>query len=230
MRNGTANTVKPGPSGNFGTTIRVSFEDGTNWVAKVSYHEQYAAMTNSINSLNALQKYCPHIPAVRVHGSIETVDPDPEYIFHFMDWVDGVHPAINSSTNGRYASLPQSLVPQLAHFVYNLSTCPLPDSEGTIKLVRYINLLIVAKLIDSKLDEESLPSFVNWAKARFISARRLLSSDLPPKGLVGLDLFMIMSWVEKQFASFSKSKDYVLHYWDLRPGNILVDRNDRIVA
>ena len=90
--------------------------------------------------------------------------------------------------------------------------------------------MIVAKLIDSKLDEESLPSFVNWAKARFISARRLLSSDLPPKGLVGLDLFMIMSWVEKQFASFSKSKNYVLHYWDLRPGNLLVDRNDRIVA
>jgi hypothetical protein len=136
MRNRIGTVVKPGwgdGRGGFGVIVRVAFDDGISWAAKVTSRSQYTAITNGINAVKALQVYCPHIPVVETHGGIEVVESNSDYIFHFMDWVEGVHP-VETSTKDEAGwlnvTLPETLIPQLAQFVYNLTTCPLPASEG----------------------------------------------------------------------------------------------------
>lgn len=69
MRKGVASSAKRGRgegSGSFGTIFRVTFEDGIIWAAKVFERDNYAAVSEGLDTTKALQKYCPHIPAVRI--------------------------------------------------------------------------------------------------------------------------------------------------------------------
>src|SRR5579862_7107954 len=95
---------------------------------------------------------------------IMAVKSNPDYIFHFMDWVEGAHPAMEARTyaEGLTAeSLPRRLIPQLADFVYNFTTCPLPASESQNS--RLYILTAVAKLISqtdaSDNNKDKLPTF-----------------------------------------------------------------------
>ena len=122
-----------------GPVVRITFEDGIVWAAKLFHRENYAAVREGLSTLEALQKYCPaHIPSVGTHGGITVVESDSNYFFHFMDWVEGAHPRFTSITplkNGwKSASLPENFVSQLAQFVHNLTTCPLPTTESNLPL------------------------------------------------------------------------------------------------
>jgi hypothetical protein len=135
MRDGIGTSANPGRDGQggFGTILRVAFEDGISWASKVTLRRYYEALTHSVNALTTLEKFCPHLPVVRAHGGIVTVESNHDFVFHFTDWVEGSHPSVNytKSENGLYEwSLPRNLVVQLAEFVYNLTTCPLPVRES----------------------------------------------------------------------------------------------------
>ena len=155
-----------------------------------------------------------------------------------MNWVEGAHPAMKARTcaQGLTAeSLPRRLIPQLADFVYNLTTCPLPASESQNSFRLYI-LIAVAKLISqtdpSDNNQDKLPTFGTWAKAKLIATRRMLTSNLFPEGsaLTGIELFLLLAWVSKQISSLSGSTGYALHHWDLRPVNVVVNAEGNVVA
>ena len=43
----------------------------------------------------------------------------------------------------------------------------------------------------------------------------------------GLDHMLLLAWVRRQF---SESQPFVLHYWDLRLPNIMIDENEDLAA
>jgi hypothetical protein len=135
MRDGIGNSANPGRDGRgaFGSILRIAFDDGIKWASKVCPRRYYEALNHSINALTVLEKFCPHLPVVRAHGGIVAVESSNDFVFHFIDWVEGSHPYGNTtkSNNGLYEwSLPRNLIIQLAEFVYNLTTCPLPVPES----------------------------------------------------------------------------------------------------
>jgi hypothetical protein len=47
----------------------------------------------------------------------------------------------------------------------------------------------------------------------------------------GLDKMLLWSWVRKQFSeSNADQQPFVLHYWDLRMPNIIVDKDKNVIA
>jgi hypothetical protein len=67
-----------------------------------------------------------------------------------------------------------------------------------------------------------------WVKERF-KAAQLDSSQPSEKPFDGLDKMLLLSWVRTQFSE-SDDQPFVLHYWDLRPPNILIDKDNNLVA
>ena len=166
MRNGMGIASEPDKagSGSSGIIFCITFDDGIKWAAKITHRRQSHHVNCSINALKALHKYCPHIPVVETHGGIMVVESNHDYIFHFMDWVEGAHPAMVARTYAQgltAESLPRKLVPQLADFVYNFTTCPLPASESQNS--RLYILTAIAKLISqtdpSDNNKYKLPTF-----------------------------------------------------------------------
>lgn len=74
-----------------------------------------------------------------------------------------------------------------------------------------------------------LPDTRNWVRAQFILNHHLLTSDTAPEGYDGMDLMILLAWVVQQFPE-EYTEPFVLHYWDLRPPNILVDKNHNLLA
>ena len=67
-----------------------------------------------------------------------------------------------------------------------------------------------------------------WVKQRF-KAAQLDSSQPSEKPFDGLDKMLLLSWVQKQFSG-SDDQPFVLHYWDLRMPNILMDGDNNMIA
>lgn len=67
-----------------------------------------------------------------------------------------------------------------------------------------------------------------WVMECF-KAAQLDSSQPSEKPFDGLDKMLLLSWVRKQFSD-SDDQPFVLHYWDLRMSNILIDQDDNVVA
>ena len=67
-----------------------------------------------------------------------------------------------------------------------------------------------------------------WVKEHF-KAAQLDSSQPSEKLFNGLDKMLLLSWVHKQFIA-SDNQPFVLHYWDLRMPNILIDQDNNIIA
>lgn len=67
-----------------------------------------------------------------------------------------------------------------------------------------------------------------WVKMRF-KAAQLDSPQPSEKPFDGLDKMLLLSWVRKQFSGLD-DQPFVLHYWDLRMSNILIDRENNMIA
>ena len=50
-----------------------------------------------------------------------------------------------------------------------------------------------------------------------------------PRPFDGLDEMLLLSWVLKKLEG-TEEQPFVLHYWDLRPPNIILDGNDDSVG
>src|SRR2546421_11488410 len=79
---------------------------------------------------------------------------------------------------------------------------------------------------------DKLPTSNTWAKAKFIATKRLLTTTPLPQGprFAGLGYFLILGWVSRLMTSSNQSNDYVLHYWDTRTQNIMVNNRGQIIA
>ena len=73
-----------------------------------------------------------------------------------------------------------------------------------------------------------MPTVDQWVKEQF-TFQYLTKFDVLEKPFDGLDTMLLLSWVRKRFSG-SGSQSFILHYWDLRLGNIMIDENDNLVA
>lgn len=125
-----------------GFVLRLRFDDNTTWAEKIAQNLSWQNndMRDAIRSLKLLERYCPHVPVPRVHGELGSLAN--RYLIYFLtDWIDGMtldddpeyrRSLLNETENGiplvSY-TLPDGLVPQLAEFMYNVTTCPIPEDE-----------------------------------------------------------------------------------------------------
>jgi hypothetical protein len=75
-------------------------------------------------------------------------------------------------------------------------------------------------------------SYVEWAQVDFGFARGLLTSSgvLFPPDISGLDKMILLSWILEKFTEREMEGPFVLYYWDLNPGNILLDEQHNLVG
>jgi hypothetical protein len=66
-----------------------------------------------------------------------------------------------------------------------------------------------------------------WVRENF-GYQQLNSSEPSQKPFDGFDKILLLSWVVEQFSG--AKQPFVLHYWDLRMPNIIVDDNYNIKA
>ena len=91
-------------------------------------------------------------------------------------------------------------------------------------------LFIVAALITHGRGEEFrfgeandinvLPDTRSWVRAQFIRNHHLLEWGPSKEGDNGLDLMLLLQ-------KFPENEPFVIHYWDLRPWNILIHEETR---
>jgi hypothetical protein len=66
-----------------------------------------------------------------------------------------------------------------------------------------------------------------WVREKVFSlSRPWLLSGMP---FDGLDEMLLLSWVLKKFEG-TEEQPFVLHYWDLRPPNIILDGNNNLAG
>jgi hypothetical protein len=133
-----------------GMVARATFNDGIQWAVKIQANDDdgygYESMTRTINAMCAIGRYCPDLPTPRIRGEMGYL-ANQTLIYHFMDWMKGIsldedpdyieisEPESNTELNTTLpvyiqGTLPEKTIVGLAEFVYNLSTCALPQSEG----------------------------------------------------------------------------------------------------
>ena len=122
----------PPSQGAWGYVTKLTFEDGISWAVKLSESTKLEPMLSGIAAARAVEKYCPQIPVARFHGEAQNYR-DSKVAFCLMDWVDAVHLECEfkpHSVYGWVTVMPKNTVTQLAEFIYNLTTCPVPSSES----------------------------------------------------------------------------------------------------
>ena len=70
-----------------------------------------------------------------------------------------------------------------------------------------------------------------WIKKQFTAAYldQLTGLGKLQKPFDGLDAMLLLSWVLQRFNS-SEDQPFVLHYWDLRTSNIMIDEDENLVG
>lgn len=144
LRNGTKCSLEGFYHGYNGLVKKVIFDDGVTWAAKISAYNTILG----VDALRAVEKYCPFLPVPRIHGEVESA-ANSRVKFYLMDWLDGVSlyedsefgastikeiSPHNDTIISYKVELPQQVIPQLAEFVYNLTTCPIPRAHSTFTL------------------------------------------------------------------------------------------------
>lgn len=67
-----------------------------------------------------------------------------------------------------------------------------------------------------------------WVRERFLFRQDLFLPVLSEKPFDGLDKMLLLAWVRQHSGSANQS--FVLHYWDLRMPNIMLDDKNNVVA
>ena len=71
-------------------------------------------------------------------------------------------------------------------------------------------------------------SHANWALVMF-SITHLLSSKPSPESSTALDKMILLSWVVSKLPP-SDNERFVISHWDMRPSNILIDKQHNLVG
>lgn len=130
--------------GSYGVVAPLTFDDGEKWAVKISGYPSKAIA--GVNALKAIGRYCPELRVPKIWGEPGYLT-NKTYAFYFMDWLEGrplyddYHLYWKDSNMSQYyntATSPKSVtvrmhertLTQLAEFLYNLTTCPIPDKES----------------------------------------------------------------------------------------------------
>lgn len=109
---------------------KVCFEDNICWAAKITRNEYGASVSMMAAqwALLLLEEHCPHIPSPRLRGLGESY----AFLYYFVDWIEGK--TLRNQLQYRPYPFPPTRLPavvitSLAEFVYNLTTCAIPEKE-----------------------------------------------------------------------------------------------------
>jgi hypothetical protein len=139
LRNGTGNVISPVGQGAYGFVSRVRFDDGVSWAVKIFEKVSLQGVEQSISSLNAIKAYCPEIPVPRVQGVVHSLG-NTTLSYYFTDWVEGHRIDRRDEDHeveffdlGTYRiKFPEKAINQYAEFIYNLTVCPIENSESLV--------------------------------------------------------------------------------------------------
>jgi hypothetical protein len=125
-------------SGGGGLIAKICFEDGVCWADKMFGYQQAQSGTYGEAVMRLVREYCPNIPL-----------PESKAWFsknglthHMTEWVEGkpLYETVFRAESGCYFPnattfrIPNKIVKSLAQFVYNLTTCPIPNDLRTSPL------------------------------------------------------------------------------------------------
>lgn len=138
-----------GQEGAHGWVTRVEFDDEISWAAKFTASNSISSLNRGYIALEILQKYCPNLPIPRIHGNLQRLGGSNTSAFCLLtDWIEGeslwdeINVTPNSwwlrknlGPNGKQGMrtplnirIPDEVVPQLAQFIFNLTTCNIPTT------------------------------------------------------------------------------------------------------
>ena len=97
-------------------------------------------------------------------------------------------------------------------------------------------------MLKSRLDDLGYMGFVGrnntllkamnastWGREQFMAWHLLYQGNLPSvKPFDGLDKMLILLWVRRKLSG-SDDERFVLHYWDLRMPNIIIDDDNNLI-
>jgi hypothetical protein len=101
---------------------KICFADGVCWAAKIQDrgHDD-RAIQRGITAMILVGQHCPNIPINRYkgwgYGKLHYV---------FTEWIEGKTLTDEVTLGSESFSIPDKVVSQVAEFVYNLTSCPIP--------------------------------------------------------------------------------------------------------
>ena len=75
-----------------------------------------------------------------------------------------------------------------------------------------------------------IPSAKSWVAEQFLARWKLLRPAPSRAPFTGFEILLLLASVLKQFTGEQEHQPFVLHYWDLRIDNILIDKDHNIAA
>jgi len=117
----------------YAIVAKICFEDQVCWAAKM-YKDRPGIFNRAVDYGNMavmlIQQHCPNIPISTPRGcGLHMLR------YCFMDWIEGQTAFEKYSPKAISAEIqttkiPNTIVTSLAEFVYNLTTCPIPEKES----------------------------------------------------------------------------------------------------
>jgi hypothetical protein len=229
--------------GPYAIVSKVCFNDGICWAVKMYENRPSSIFDRAIDygtsAANLVQQYCPDIPINTPRGC-----GVHKLRYCFTDWIEGetlfdrYFPITRQLQPSEQVTItiPQKTISSLAEFVYNLTTCPIPEIESKLFFSPELMVVMMMKRDDMKYYLRAPKGFnipearnmTEWIKHQFWMWY-LLSPRSSIKPYDGLDYLLLMRWVSEWFSGLEELP-FVLHYWDLRMPNIIVDEKDNLKA
>jgi|SRR2546423_5918057 len=146
LRNGINTTLVPLGEGSSGYVTRVQFEDGISWTAKVSENFENEA-EQGVMALKPLNNTASVFLRLEYMESCTSLG-NSSFRYYFMNWIDGhslqdtQEYVMNYRGPGEYEiTIPNRVIPQVAQFIHNLTTCPIPPHISMVLRCRWFNVL-----------------------------------------------------------------------------------------
>jgi hypothetical protein len=202
LNNGIYASVVEFNYGSNALIAKICFADGICWAAKMMENCPLSELVTwfATEAMTLVDRYCPEIPIAKLKRRSTS---QGRLVYYLTEWIEGkpLSTRVNDSfINGEIFSIPENVIISLAEFVYNLTTCPIPEREREIPSRLYIDGLtskircdFLSLTIRNNTALEAITTTA-WAKLQFV-AQRLISSKPSFKPFDGLDEILLLSWV-----------------------------------
>jgi hypothetical protein len=119
--------------GRYAILAKICFEDGICWATKMYENRPgfyNRGIDHGILAMELVQKYCPDIPISTPRGC-----GMHKLRYCFTDWIEGENLydryfVKEESAEVQIIRIPEKVVTSLAEFIYNLTTCSIPERES----------------------------------------------------------------------------------------------------
>lgn len=130
-RNGLLASLEELKVGGDAIIAKICFADGIFWAAKIAEYRDSSVseVRAAIYALQLLEKQCPNIPIARYKGG----GRDNTFVYYFTEWKDGktlYEKIVSRPFDISCIRIPERVITSLAQFVYNLTSCQIPEEES----------------------------------------------------------------------------------------------------